>query len=149
MKPIQRALATCILAVAVGAPVTALAQQASEDPPQGSQLPSMRADDLKGKKVVNDTGDEIGTVDSIVRDKKTHAVDAVVSEGGILGIGGHKVAIPLQDMGTRGNDLLAPAGTTKDKIESMPSYDEANYDKVSGDEKVTVGSTGGSGSGSH
>ena len=148
MRSIKRTLAMCILAVAVGAPVTALAQQDPEGSPQGSQLETTRAGDLVGKKVYNEAGDEIGKVDSIVRDKKTHQVEAVIDvggflsgvfgPGGVLGIGEHKVTIALEDLGKRGDDLLAPAGTTKDKLESMPQYDESNY------ERVTLGTHGGS-----
>ncbi len=144
MRPIKKTLAMCILAVTLGAPVTALAQQDPQGRPQGSQLETMRADDLKGKKVYNEAGDEIGSVDSIVRDKKTNRYEAVVAEGGFLGIGEHKVTIALQDLGKRGDGLLAPAGTTKDTIKNMPEYDESNYEKVNGDEKVTLGMHGGS-----
>jgi sporulation protein YlmC with PRC-barrel domain len=144
MKPIKRTLAMCVLAVTLGAPVTAFAQQDPQGPPQGSRLETMRADDLKGKKVYNDPGDEVGTVDSIVRDKKTNRVEAVIAEGGFLGIGEHKVTIALQDLGKRGDGLLAPAGTTKQTLDNMPQYDESNYEKVNGDEKVTLGAHRGS-----
>ena len=140
MRPIQTILATSILAVTLGAPVTALAQEDLGTQDQAAQVETMRAQDLNGKKVYNEAGDEVGTVDSIVRDKKTNEYDAVIATGGFVGIGEHKVTIALQDLGDRGDGLLAPAGTTKDKIEKMPEYDEANYDKVNGDEKVTLGS---------
>jgi hypothetical protein len=104
----------------------------------------MRADELDGKKVINDSGEEIGKVDSIVREKTTKRVAAVVSVGGFLGIGDHKVTIALQDMGLHGDRLMAPAGTTKEKVKSMPEYDESHYDKVPDAEKVTVGSSAGS-----
>lgn len=142
MRPIQTILATSILAVTLGAPVTALAQEELGDQSQAAQLQAMRADDLKGKKVVNDAGDEVGTVDSIVRDKKTNRYDAVISTGGFLGIGEHKVTIALQDLAKKGDALLAPPGTTKDKISNTPEYNEADYDKVNGDQKVTLGSPG-------
>lgn len=143
MRPIQTILATSILAVALGAPVTALAQQELGDQSQAAQaaqVETMRADDLKGKKVYNDKGDEVGTVDSIVRDKKTGRYEAVISTGGFLGIGEHKVTMALQDLAKKGDGLLAPPGTTKDKIENTPQYNESDYDKVNGDQKVTLGS---------
>ena len=139
MRPTKRTLAMCALAVALGAPVTALAQQDPQGPPQGSQLETIRVDNLKGKKVYNEGGDELGTVDSVVRDKKTHQAEAVIASGGFLGINEHKVTIALEDLGKRGDDLLAPAGTTKDTLKNMPEYDESNYDKVKDDEKVTLG----------
>ena len=141
MNPIKRTLTMFVLGVALGAPATALAQQEPQDSPKGSQLTTIRADDLKGKKVVNDTGDEVGSVGSIVRDKKTGRVEAVIGVGGFLGIGEHKVTIALQDLAMRGDRLLAPPGTTKEKIQSLPEYNEANYEKVSGDQKVTLGSS--------
>ena len=148
MNWIKRTLKMFILGVALGAPVMALAQQDPQGRPQGSQLTTMRADELTGKKVVNETGDEIGKVDSIVRDKKMNRVEAVVSVGGFLGIGEHKVTIALQDLGMRGDDLLAPPGTTKEKIKNMPEYNDSDYEKVNGDQKVTVGSTAGAQGGS-
>jgi sporulation protein YlmC with PRC-barrel domain len=142
MRPIQRTLTLCILAVALGAPVAALAQQDPEGSPQGSQLETIRVDNLTGQKVYNDAGDEVGTVDSVVREKKTGRYEAVISTGGFLGIGAHKVTIALEDLAMKGDRLLAPPGTTKDKIESMPEYNESDYEKVNGEEKVTLGSPG-------
>ncbi len=145
MNRIHRTLTMFILGAALGAPALAFAHQDTAGNPAGSQLTTVRADELKGKKVVNETGDEVGTVDSIVRDKKTGRVAAVISVGGFLGLGEHKVTIALADLGMRGDSLLAPPGTTKDKIESMPQYDDSAYEKVNGDEKVTVGSSEGHG----
>jgi len=143
MRPIQRTLTLCILAVALGAPAAALAQQDPEGTSQGSQLETIRVDNLTGKKVYNEAGDEVGSVDSVVREKKTGRYDAVISTGGFLGIGAHKVTIALQDLAQKGDGLLAPPGTTKDKIESMAEYNEGDYEKVNGDQKVTLGSAGG------
>ncbi len=140
MRSIFTATGSMVLALALGAPATAMAQQ-RPDPPPTSQLAPMRVDQLTGKSVINDTGDEVGKVKDIVRDKTSGQVAAVVGIGGFLGIGEHDVTISLQDLSMRGDRLQAPAGTTKDKLEKMPQYDDSKYEKVSGDQKITVGNT--------
>jgi hypothetical protein len=139
------------LAIALAAPAVAADQhQDQSNPAQGSELPTMRVDQLKGKKVVNEQGGEIGDVDEVVRNKATKKVFAVVEVGGFLGIvGTHDVAIALTDLTLRNDQrIAAPPGTTKDKLEKMPEYKEADYDKLGDDEVVTVGARTGSGSGS-
>lgn len=142
------AVCSCVLALALASPALATEQQGQQGAPQGSQLPTMRADDVSGKKVVNDKNEDIGRVDSIVRDKATNKVNAVVSVGGLMGIGGHKVTIALEDLSLRGDRLAAPAGTTEDKLKQMPEYNESQFVKVPDDEKVTVGTRTGTGGGS-
>ncbi|HEX8793649.1 MAG TPA: PRC-barrel domain-containing protein [Polyangiaceae bacterium] len=142
MRPIQTILATSILAVSLGAPLTAVAQEDLGSQDQAAQVETMRADDLKGKKVYNESGDEVGTVDSIVRDKKTNLYAAVIATGGFLGLNEHKVTIALADLSKHGDGLLAPPGTTKQKIENTPQYNESDFDKVNGDQRVTLGSPG-------
>lgn len=145
------AAGSVVLALALAAPA-AMADQHQDQtrPAEGSQLPTMRVDQLEGKKVVTEQGEEIGEVDNIVRDKVTKKVFAVIEVGGFLGIiGTHDVAIALTDLTMRSDQrLAAPPGTTKEKLESMPEYEEENYTELRDEEIVTVGSRTGVGGGS-
>jgi sporulation protein YlmC with PRC-barrel domain len=112
-----------------------------EAPP--SELPTMRVDELIGAKVLDDAGEELGDVDSIVRDRVTKKLYAVVAVGGVLGIGEHDVTIALEDLTREGKHLVAPPGTTRDRLEDMPEYDEERFDELPGDQVVTVGARAG------
>ena len=106
----------------------------------------MRVDQLTGSKVVNDKGEEIGRIKSIVRDKENKELSAVVGVGGIANtVGERDVTIRLRDMARHGDKLAAPAGTTKAQLEKMPEFDDTKFDKLPDDQVVTIGSRTASG----
>lgn len=87
--------------------------------------------ELQGKKVVNQQGEEIGEIDSIVRDTTDQSLKAVVSSGGFLGMGGQKVAIPadkLQVQG-QGDQIQVNTDLSQQELEQLAgAYQEENYE---------------------
>lgn len=94
------------------------------------------ADNVADMNVVNSKGQEIGSVDAVVRSTSSNDLNAVVSVGGFLGIGEKKVAIPLKDMRIKGDKLLVPLARTEDELKARPAYDESTYKAVKGDQVV-------------
>jgi sporulation protein YlmC with PRC-barrel domain len=144
MKPSYRAAASsAVLAFVLAAPaVTAMAAEELSPPAeaQGSQLATKRVKELEGTKVINEKGEEIGSIDAIVRGMEADKnIYAVVSVGGFLGIGEHDVTIALHDLALRGGRLMVPPGTTKDQLKNMPEYDKSKYEKLPGEQVVTIG----------
>ena len=78
-----------------------------------------RVTDLIGMNVLASSGDDIGEVDDLIHEGD--AVLAVVGVGGFLGLGEHKVALPLADF-TMGEDALQLGDMTKEQLEAMPEY---------------------------
>lgn len=140
MKSLYRVVATAA-AVTLAFPAAAGAQQAKPAPTQGSELPTLTVDQLEDMKVVNDKGEKIGEIDEIVRSKTNKDnLFAVVDVGGFLGIGDREVLLSIRDMSKRGNDLAAPAGTTKAQLEKLPKYDKDQFVELPDEEVVTIGS---------
>lgn len=108
-------------------------------------LMSMKADDLKGKKVVNKDGNEIGQVQKIVQNKQDQSLAAVVSMGGVMGIGSSRVAIPLNQIQQQGDNLQYQSGETKEELKKTAAYNEADYQNVPSDQSLAAISSGGAG----
>ncbi len=102
-----------------------------------SRSGSIEVDDIKGKNIVNQSDDEIGEVEEIVRDQQSQNLHAVVSVGGFLGMGEKEVAIPLKDIQMRNDQLRAPQfANTKDQLEALPEYDESKFKEVDDDQRI-------------
>ena len=105
-------------------------------------MTSKTAEDITGTDVVNSAGDEIGEVEKIDRDKETGSLHAVVSVGGFLGIGDKKVAIALDDLQLRNEQLLISLASTEEQLKAYPAYEETRYEEVEDDQLVDLGSAG-------
>ncbi|MFZ2870206.1 PRC-barrel domain-containing protein [Zavarzinia sp.] len=136
-KTLSIAALTAILA---GAAVPALAQEGTMSPPKAtSEAPltapggeaaapvasatDIRAGALIGADVTNSAGEDIGKVTDLTigDDHKVNA--AIVSVGGILGVGDKLVAIALSDMSVTPDadgDLTVKVAASKDQLKAMP-----------------------------
>lgn len=79
-----------------------------------------RASGLKGRTVHNHLGDAVGRIDDIVigQDRK---VFAIISAGGFLGPGDHKVAVPFWSLRITGARIVLP-GATKQALSFLPEF---------------------------
>jgi sporulation protein YlmC with PRC-barrel domain len=83
------------------------------------------AEDVRGRKVYDKNGDEIGKVDDLMIDKETNKVRFLAMEsGGFLGIGEHHFLIPV-DAITRVTSDGVYIDQTKEQIAGAPRYDPA------------------------
>jgi PRC-barrel domain len=81
------------------------------------QLKHMEIDDISGKK--------IGNVEAVVRSREDGFIYAVVSSGGLLGIGAKEVTVPVEALKVQGDRLRI--GTTKDELQHWPEYQDDQY----------------------
>ena len=105
-------------------------------PPAGNIGITREAKDITDMSVVNSKGEEVGSVDTVVRSTSSNDLNAVVSVGGFLGIGEKKVAVPLKDMKIKGDKLLVPLSSTEDELKARREYDAKAYSDVDGDQMV-------------
>jgi len=81
----------------------------------------IRASKIIGVAVVLDSGEKVGSIDDLVMTEGDKVTVAVVTMGGVLGVGGKLVAIPYPQLKLDADRVLIP-GLTKDALTAMPSF---------------------------
>ncbi len=88
-----------------------------------SQIPS--ADQLRGMKVVNPNGEEIGQIEEVNTDTQTGQVNYVtLSRGGILGVGEDQIAAPVEAFSFDQEQQQAQLVVDQSKLENVPAQAE-------------------------
>ncbi len=86
---------------------------------------SFAEEDVRGRKVLDSAGEEIGTIDELLVDDTDHKVRFLeVASGGILGIGEQKVMMPI-DVISRITDEAVHVTQERSHIAQAPHYDPA------------------------
>ena len=81
------------------------------------------AEDVRGRKVVDKVGEDIGHVDDLFVDDREHKVRLLrVAAGGFLGLGETKFLIPV-DAITKVDDKTVHVDQTREHVASGPRYD--------------------------
>ncbi|MGC1951608.1 MAG: PRC-barrel domain-containing protein [Gammaproteobacteria bacterium] len=91
-------------------------------------LYEMTAEQLTGKAVIDSQGDGIGEVEELVIGGPGNTVHAVISVGGLLGVGDTEVAVPLDDLQLQDDKLVI--FESKDQLKNRPEYKEGNYTQI-------------------
>jgi hypothetical protein len=68
-----------------------------DDPLQSAVL-ALTPAQLERLTVVDPTGKEVGKVKQLVRSKQSGSIEAVISSGGVLGIGATEIAVPIDTL---------------------------------------------------
>jgi sporulation protein YlmC with PRC-barrel domain len=98
-----------------------------------SQIPS--ADKLKGLKVINQNGEEIGKIEKVSTDSQTGQVNFVtLSRGGVLGMGKEQIAAPVEAFRFDMEQQQALLTVNQSKLDSAPK--QANMDDKSFQRKL-------------
>ena len=71
------------------------------------------------------SGEKIGSVKDVVRSRDDGFIYAVVSTGGLLGIGAKEVTVPIEKLAAQGDRLRID--TTKDDVQHWPDYQDDRY----------------------
>jgi sporulation protein YlmC with PRC-barrel domain len=89
--------------------------------PGGLRKHSFESSDLRGKNVYDPAGNKVGSIDDVVP-AQGQPREAVVSVGGILGIGAKTVLIPATDI-ERSDDGRLVVAMSENQIEKLPEYE--------------------------
>lgn len=101
---------------------------------QSNSLMSQQVGDLEGMTVVNQENDEIGDVQHIAKHDSSGELFAIVSVGGVWGIGATDIALPLNNMQFENDQLVVNTDYGEDEIEdSSNDYQEDEYSEVDSD----------------
>jgi sporulation protein YlmC with PRC-barrel domain len=87
-----------------------------------------RASKLMGMKVKNRQDEDLGTIKDLVVDLESGKVAyAVLSHGGVLGIGGKYVAIPIQALTLQPGDKALLLDLPKQQVAQAPGFDDKHW----------------------
>lgn len=93
-----------------------------------SQLQSMTPSQLRGTEVVGSNGEQIGSVKKVVQGRQDGNIHAVISSGGVMGVGDREVTVPLDRLSYEGGKLRMSA--TADELRASPAYRDEQYVEV-------------------
>lgn len=104
-----------------------------------AQTQPVAIEELEGQTVYNFRGQELGDVERIVATPDGEFL-VVIGAGGFLGLGEDTVALPLQRLSMRGDELMV-RGITESDIENMQDYENRypNSQRVGAGEEVDIG----------
>jgi sporulation protein YlmC with PRC-barrel domain len=90
-----------------------------------SPLYTLTPVELKREEVVDTTGAKVGTVKKVVASHDRASAHAVISSGGVMGIGATDIVVPLDELQPMGDKLQASG--TRETLESNPEYVPEDY----------------------
>lgn len=85
----------------------------------------IRLSKIIGSSVYADANTQIGTVDDLVMTPDNKIVLAVLSTGGVLGVGGKLVAVPYGQLSFANGKTMLP-NASKDSLNAMPNFTFGN-----------------------
>jgi sporulation protein YlmC with PRC-barrel domain len=105
-------------------PSTPSGEQASPKPSTTlSTSKELYTSDLIGATVKNPEGESLGSIQELVLDPKDAKIkNAVVSVGGLLGIGARSVAIPWQEVTPQSDGKAVVVAVGKEELQSAPEW---------------------------
>lgn len=104
----------------------ATTQEGSAAGRESSQF--MRATKIRGDKVFNRDGDHIGKIEDIMIDLQNgRIVYAVISHGGILGMGSKHIAVPWQGFSLRAHDNAFVVDLPKETLDKAEGLDKDKW----------------------
>jgi len=83
---------------------------------------AVRASKLIGATVKNKAGDSIGEISDLIVSSGANITTAVVSVGGVLGVGEKKIGVPYKSFSVAPDGKTLYLDMTADQLKSMPAY---------------------------
>ncbi len=90
---------------------------------------SVTADELKGVKIYDPTGKDVGEISDIELGADNKLAHVITDVGGFLGMGEHRVALSpaqIQIYKNSSNEMRAYVTATMDELKALPTYKEPN-----------------------
>ena len=107
------------------APPTNNAPSTSSSTPMKDPLSSEDISQIEGSSVVASDGSSIGKVSTVLMDPSSKKVDRlVIAEGGVLGVGAHKVALPVESFRWDAQKHEFKIQKTADDLKAMPEWQQ-------------------------
>lgn len=97
---------------------------------------SRSAESLEGTEILDVAGEEAGTIKSVVLTNDRRSAHAVVSTGGMMGVGARDVLVSLDELNAAGDDKLQ-LNITQKQLESRQEYKSEQYVKLEGEKPIS------------
>jgi len=95
----------------------------------------LSANSLSGNEVRNSNGDDLGKIEDLMIDTKSGEVNyAILSFGGILGVGDKLFAVPLQAMQLDTEEKAFVLNVSEERLENAPGFDKDNWPETANPE---------------
>lgn len=93
--------------------------------PMKNPLASEDTSQIDGTSVAGSDGNKVGSVSTVLMDPSSKKVDRlVVAEGGVLGVGAHRVALPVDAFSWDGQNHHFVIQKTADDLKAMPEWQQ-------------------------
>lgn len=95
---------------------------------QGKEARILKASEVIGYTVKNSQGEELGAIKELVIDPQHGRIAyAVLSVGGVLGVGDKLVAVPWESLTPMPTEKSFSFNISKEKLEEAPGLDKDNW----------------------
>jgi sporulation protein YlmC with PRC-barrel domain len=97
---------------------------------------AVRASKLVGASVKNKAGDAIGEISDLLVSPGASVTTAIVSVGGVLGIGEKKIAVPYKSFSVSPDGKTLYLDMTADQLKSLPAYTDDDKTGIAARQKT-------------
>jgi sporulation protein YlmC with PRC-barrel domain len=87
---------------------------------------NVHASNVIGATVKNKAGDTIGSIDDLIVSSSANITTAVMSVGGVLGVGGKKVGIPYKEFSASPDGKTLYLDKSEEQLKALPAFDETS-----------------------
>jgi hypothetical protein len=84
-----------------------------------------RSSKVVGSTVVNDANETVGKIDDLIVTPDNKVPFAILSMGGLLGVGTHLIAVPFTSLKVSKDKMVLP-GATKEALKDLPEFKYAS-----------------------
>lgn len=108
-----------------GAPPLSAQPAARPQPPTPNPLTLEDTAQIKGTAVYGSDDKKIGSISTVLMKPESKTIDRlVVGEGGVLGVGAHRVALPIDAFTWDGTTRAFKIAKTAEDLKAMPEWNE-------------------------
>jgi sporulation protein YlmC with PRC-barrel domain len=90
----------------------------------------LKASNVIGASVTNPEGEKLGSISDLTMSANGRVRFAILSSGGVLGMGGKLIAVPMKALSFK-DDKNAILDISKKKLATAPSFDEKDWPDMS------------------
>lgn len=90
----------------------------------------LRADELIGKSVMNNQGENLGTVNDLVIRPDGRVLYAVISRGGVMGIGERLIPVPFTFVSPSAEEGEVRVDVARERFENAPSFSRNEWPEM-------------------